>query len=215
MAKSIIKENHPLNDTPLPTVFPVFKPCSSCLPQGKVEEEAHHEPLLTDKPGSSHKSAPNSLAKKKTKPEFNVDAEAKKEDPFLQLGFGMIAYRDLMFNFIILFAFLSILMAPAMKFYSQGEGYAKVTSNLKMGATLTLGNLGYSTTSCSSIPLGAGDSKETVSPPMQCLYGTLGQVHSFGVNPPADVLLDNTEHDYYNDYCDVVEANTKCYEYLD
>jgi len=68
--------------------------------------------------------------------------EEQKEDPYNFLGFGMVAYRDLKFTLICLFAFLSLLMYPALKFYRAGTGIAKP----KNYDTFTLGNLGYSTT---------------------------------------------------------------------
>ncbi len=40
------------------------------------------------------------------------------EDPFNFLGFGMVAYRDLMLVMILLFGAISLLMAPTMYFYS-------------------------------------------------------------------------------------------------
>lgn len=69
-------------------------------------------------------------------------SEEQKEDPYNFLGFGMVAYRDLMFTLILLFAFLSCLMYPALKFYKAGTGIP----HPKNYDAFTLGNLGYSTT---------------------------------------------------------------------
>lgn len=38
MAQGIIKENHPLNDTDLHVIFPIFTPFKSCLEKKKVDE---------------------------------------------------------------------------------------------------------------------------------------------------------------------------------
>ena len=40
MAKEIIKENHPLNDTDLHVVFPIFSPFKSCLEKKQQDEVA-------------------------------------------------------------------------------------------------------------------------------------------------------------------------------
>jgi hypothetical protein len=69
------------------------------------------------------------------------------------LGFGMVAYRNLLFTFIILFLILTIIMFPAIMYYKQGTGITNGT----MLADYSLGNMGYSTTQCSIIPIGAGD----------------------------------------------------------
>ena len=81
------------------------------------------------------------MTKKKTKKNIKLDEE-QKEDPFNFLGFGMVAYRDLMFILIILFSVLSLIMAPAMYIYKSHDGiqYPKGYS------TFSLGNLGYSST---------------------------------------------------------------------
>ena len=43
MAKEIIKENHPLNETKVPVVFPILKPCAGCF---EKKEEEGFQPLL-------------------------------------------------------------------------------------------------------------------------------------------------------------------------
>lgn len=40
-----------------------------------------------------------------------------REDPFNFLGFGLVAYRDLMFTLIMLFSVLSIIMLPVIFIY--------------------------------------------------------------------------------------------------
>jgi len=66
----------------------------------------------------------------------------KKDDPFNFLGFGMVAYRDLMFILILLFAVISAIMYPAISIYKSHSGI----SYPKGYAKLSLGNLGYSST---------------------------------------------------------------------
>lgn len=65
------------------------------------------------------------LSRKKT---IKIDATNAKEDPFNFLGFGMVAYRDLMQTLILLFTFLSILMIPAAIMYGKHEGIRDATT---------------------------------------------------------------------------------------
>jgi len=39
------------------------------------------------------------------------------------LGYGIVAYRDILFYMILGFCVFSFLSIPAMKIYSQGNGY--------------------------------------------------------------------------------------------
>ena len=66
--------------------------------------------------------------------------EEQKEDPYNFLGFGMVAYRDLMFTMILLFSFMSVLMLPAMMYYKKGGAI----TNAKGFGAFSLGNMGYS-----------------------------------------------------------------------
>lgn len=138
MAKEIIKETHPLNETKLHVAFPILKPCGPCIDKKKATESA--EPLLTQK---------TKCAKSKN---MKISEEESKQDPFLLLGFGMIAYRDLLQTFIVLFTILSLLMTPALYYYRYGgyNGYGDEDIGWKVG--FTLGNMGYSSVQCSTIP---------------------------------------------------------------
>lgn len=49
---------------------------------------------------------------------------------------------------------------------------------------LSLGNMGYSSSQCSIIPLGAGIDDTKVYVPIQCPTGTdFGAIHDSGINP--------------------------------
>ena len=145
-AKSIIGENHDLVDTPLTEVFPVFSLCQKKKEGEKLlDEENHHS-----------------------------DGEAKeKEDPLNQYGFGMIAYRDLIFTMFWLFTICSIIMIPAMNFYSAQGGL----DPKGFAARYSLGNFGYSSSQCQSAPF----SLHKVQ--IKCQYGFVGEVNAIGVIP--------------------------------
>jgi hypothetical protein len=99
-----------------------------------------------------------------------VDTE---KDPINSLGFGIVAYRDLLYSMIWVFSAFSILMIPTIYIYSTGTGFALSTQPGK--ELYTLGNLGYSTVQCASIPLGV----QSIN--IDCPYGTVGEVLDFGV----------------------------------
>lgn len=94
MAKSIIKETHPLNETPFYVAFPLFRPCASLFPSYK-RTHGFEEPLLENDDGHGTKGHVHKYKKDKTK-NLNVDKKEAERDPFLLLGFGMIAYRNLL-----------------------------------------------------------------------------------------------------------------------
>lgn len=91
-------------------VLPVFGLCSK-----NPIVEGENQPLLDEENKGSSKKRRNTK-----KPQIK-DTELK-EDPFNFLGFGMVAYRDLMFTMMILFAVISVIMMPAMFMYRSHDG---------------------------------------------------------------------------------------------
>jgi len=94
-------------------------------------------------------------------------------DTLDQYGFGMVAYKDLMFTMVWLFGLLTIFMIPAMYYYSQGTGI----QTYKSWSQYSLGNFGYSTSKCQVSPYDLG------SLPIKCQYGKLTKIISAGVMP--------------------------------
>jgi hypothetical protein len=71
------------------------------------------------------------------------DKKGDEGDALNFLGFGLIAYRDLMFTMFWLFAVLSVIMLPAMSYYSgqlSGDNLAEAGFKTKW----SLGSFGYS-----------------------------------------------------------------------
>ena len=115
--------------------------------------------------------------KKKRKNPANI---ASLEDPLDQLGFGIVAYNQLMRKFTWLFLFFSILMAPAIYFNGLGTGYAFVPAAMKSYEGHTLGNLGYSSVQCQTIPIVVGKLS------LSCPFGVIGEFYDYGVNSEDD-----------------------------
>ena len=54
--------------------------------------------------------------------------------------------------------------------------------------------MGFSHSSCSILPLGAGDSNLGIKVPLSCSFGVVGEVHSLGINPKSL---------YPNNFCEI------------
>jgi hypothetical protein len=138
-----------------------------CLNKGKTteEHEGFNENLMHQERNRSH-------SKKK---KFAADPDEKPDEiePLNQLGFGIVAYKDLMFTMTFLFTIISLLMIPTMVFYSNQSGIPEP----KNFATLSLGNFGYSSIQCQSNPY------NLLRIPIKCPYGSVGEDKSIGVIP--------------------------------
>lgn len=129
----MIRESNPLENYPISIVFPVLKPLT-CQKDVAQENQENEQPLLQRK--QTHSVAGG---KKRTQV---IEEEERRKDPYLVLGFGMIAYRDMLFTLILLFSVLTVIMAPGMAFFNKYEGIAPATAKAYM--TYSLGNMGYS-----------------------------------------------------------------------
>ena len=64
------------------------------------------------------------VKKRKPKPrKQQINTDMPSEDPLEELGYGIVAYNEMMKTFIWLFLLFSVLMAPAIYFNGNGEGY--------------------------------------------------------------------------------------------
>ena len=70
MARSIIKENHPLNPTPVYVAYPILRPLARCL-GGRNRD--YNEPLLNENENENANLIDKNSSKKKTK--AKVDEE--------------------------------------------------------------------------------------------------------------------------------------------
>ena len=81
----------------------------------------------------------------------------------------------MLYYMIWAFALFSLMLWPTMYFYGEGTAYERL-KNLEY-APKTIGNLGYSSYECQSIP----QQLDTFT--FYCQYGFIGEVTYFGVNP--------------------------------
>jgi hypothetical protein len=111
-AKLLVANNHVLLGTPLEKIFPVLK----IIGVGKGEAEKAGALLEGQENGNDHHHDEHHKHHHKKK-NFPIEG-----DTLDQYGFGMVAYKDLMFTMFWLFGILSVLMLPAMYYYGQGSG---------------------------------------------------------------------------------------------
>ena len=179
-ALELIDELHPLENTPLHKVYPALKYlccCCVCVPTisgGKTADI--EEPLIEQKHEEYIHLADGRTVKKKSKRQRKKPADRQYDDPLEQLGFGIVAYNEMLRKFIWLFAFFSILMAPVIYYFQNGSGYQFSPKALQGYEMRTLGNMGYSSVQCRSMPLAV---EKMV---YGCPYGSVGEIYDYGVN---------------------------------
>lgn len=111
-----------------------------------AEESNHKQPLLSNRlmENLSIGDGNIKIEKRKKKKAMQVDEAEASYDPFLTLGYGMIAYRNLQQIFIFFFLFSSLLLIPVMN-----SNYSAQDSSQMLGwAQYSLGNQGYSSSYC-------------------------------------------------------------------
>jgi len=82
------------------------------------------------------------INKRKVKEEQLQKDTAESGDPFVRYGFGLIAYRNTLFNLMMAFVVFSLLAWPMAATYSSGTAWKEGFSTY---GKYTLGNLGYNT----------------------------------------------------------------------
>ena len=73
-----------------------------------------------------------------------------EKDPLLELGYGIVLYRDMLLLSTYYFLFLTIIYLPLMYSYKSGEGF--LTEKTYGDEIWSLGNLGQSKVVCNSGP---------------------------------------------------------------
>lgn len=133
-AQELLDELHPLDDTPLCTVYPLLGVFTKCgVPEcpkkrTKTDDENHslgaenEDPLLKRKKTMTVNGKEVSKKKKKKK-KNNLSEDVFKEDPIGALGFGIVAYRDILWTLIVVFGLFTLLVWPTKMAFEKGTGY--------------------------------------------------------------------------------------------
>jgi hypothetical protein len=114
------------------------------------------------------------LNKRKEKEAQLEKDSAESGDPYFRYGFGLIAYRNTLFNLCVAFAVFSLLAWPMASSYASGSAWKQGFS--KFGK-YSIGNLGYNTVQCKNMQL----IMKTYQ--LSCPYGKIDTLVDFGMNP--------------------------------
>ena len=106
--------------------------------------------------------------------------DLQNKDPFMSLGFGIIAYRSTLFQLAVAFFIMSIVMQPVIHAYHSGFAINIGSVDTKYGL-YSIANLGYSSVQCQTTPFNFG------SLVLTCPYGNITSIvednTGFGVAP--------------------------------
>jgi hypothetical protein len=87
------------------------------------------------------------VKKSKKKRKNPIGEEAQAADPVAVLGFGIVAYLDILWCLIWTFTLYTIFLLPTMSFFSGGGAYDNAKGASSYLDTY-LGNLGYASVQC-------------------------------------------------------------------
>lgn len=151
-----------------------YKPAGAQVNDSAADNEAQ---LLS---GKKNTVTVNGKEIVKKQPKKRKDPVGEKvSDPIAKLGFGIVAYVDMLWALIWTFTLYSALLIPTFMFFSGGAAYDNA-KGASMYLDTYLGNLGYSSVECAQIPASVN------SLAISCPYGQIGEILSYGVNPDAD-----------------------------
>lgn len=115
------------------------------------------------------------VKKHSAKVKQHMNAKAA-DDPLSNLGYGIVAYVNILYTMFWTFLGFSVLLLPTIQAFKSGVAYA---DDAHVGyANSMISNLGYSAVECRNIPVSVGKLAIT------CPYGTVGKIFEIGVNNP-------------------------------
>jgi hypothetical protein len=97
-----------------------------------------------------------------------------QQKPSIKLGFAVTAFFSFLERLICIFFLLTLVAVPQMWILSTGSGYDLESS--QSYEIYSIGNLGQSTASCSTVSLDA------IGIFPYCAYGTLTTLNAYGIN---------------------------------
>ena len=156
-----------------------YKPKDELLTSSVVDSADNESQLLNNKKGEVMINGKPVKKKKPKKKKNNLGDEVTKANPIAKLGFGIVAYVDLLWVLIWTFTLYTIMLLPTLGFFGQGSAYDNVKVKSDYLDTY-LGNLGYSSVQCASIPTEVGKLA------LSCPYGSIGEILDYGVNPLSE-----------------------------
>mmetsp|Transcript_3107 Transcript_3107/g.3640 ORF Transcript_3107/g.3640 Transcript_3107/m.3640 type:complete len:211 (+) Transcript_3107:14-646(+) len=181
-AHELLEELHPLETTPICEAFP-WLGAAVCYRQ-KGQAAVDGEYIADNEAGTTEKSKKvmingKEIVKKTPKKKKNPLGDAvQQENPVAKLGFGIVAYLDMLWCLVWTFTLYTIFLLPTFMFFLDGSAYESVLVKSSYLDTY-LGNLGYSSVQCAQIPANVGRLS------LSCPYGVIGEIYDYGVNTKA------------------------------
>ena len=205
-AHELLEEIHPLEKTPVREAFQ-WLGMITCYKKPKEkatdDEYLRQTEVVGEKKKTVFINGKEIVKKWKRKIKNPLSEKTKYERPVAQLGFGIVAYLDMLWSLIWTFALYSLILIPTFSFYSHGGAYDSVPEKLQSTYLHTyMCNLGYSHVQCTTIPQPVGKIK------LNCPYGTIGQIYDYGVDQGQEnkyQCINNKENEGCKPNMDFVE----------
>ena len=129
---------------------------------------------------------------KKKKKNNMGNKDMMKENPLASLGFGIVAYIDILWTLICVFGLFTVMLWPTLSVFHAGTGYKDVNPAVIQYELGTLGNMGQSSVQCAAIPIEVGKLSLT------CPFGSVGEVLDYGVNTSEADIANCANNDSIN-----------------
>jgi len=193
-AKEIIAKKRPLTHIPITKVWP-WCCCKKTRPNFKL---------------ALKKSLLNKLDMKIPKSDINLE-----KDPFLQLGYGINAYFDIISSITWMFCFMSLVLIPSMVIFCKYGGL-KEYSKMYALDQFTLGNMGGSSVLCKNFPLAVDKVQLSLSCASGKMSTTAPAFNAVDDTPIFTYGIINSSQDQKN-YCQrsAFEDSYSCTSYID
>jgi hypothetical protein len=184
-AHELLEELHPLEATDVREAFQWLGAITCYTKKSAVDDfvadnEAGAVAAKAKKVMVNGKEVAKKTPKKKKNP---LGDEAAHANPVAKLGFGIVAYLDMLWCLVWTFTLYTIFLLPTFFFFLDGSAYDSVQVKSSYLDSY-LGNLGYSSVQCAQIPAQVGRLS------LSCPYGTIGEILDYGVNPTNDGRYD-------------------------
>lgn len=127
-----------MEDTPICVAFPLLGVFTACgvpnMPKYRNRDNSGlgkdpEEPLLKHKT-TMMVGGKEITKRKKKKKKNNISQAAFEEEPLAQLGYGIVAYIDILWTLICVFLLFSLMLIPTMNHYNGGTGYKSFNKEL-------------------------------------------------------------------------------------
>jgi len=205
-AKFRITELHPLGELPLYRVFPMFSLCiKSCARKSSKKKVSQAQKRLEEvqRLNKAGQELNVTNIEEPLLDRSDSDPFPMGEDPYLTLGFGMVAYFSMLRALIMMFSIFTLMMIPIIGIYGSYDGLSSGNNYAK--TKYSLGNMGFSEHICKHI-FTEIDGKYRFA----CRTGTIASLSYQGILPYNS---DDKVFQEYMGYCNdpsKISAVDKC-----